>query len=297
MGKKNIAVLGAGFIGLNLIRDLSHNNNVFVLDHKDCPTEFVNKIHWYKGEFSDNDLVNEILKNDIDIVYHLISSTVPGDSGDFIIQELYDNVITTVNFINNCISNKIKKVVFVSSSSVYGIQQDFPINELAPTNPISAHGIQKLTLEKYLQLYNYLNDIDVKIVRLSNPYGPGQNINGRQGFVAILMGCLINNTSILIRNNGEIIRDYIYIDDVIKALKDIGIENSKSLVYNLGSGDPKSLNDVVDIVERLTGYIFQKTFAENRITDIPKSVLGINLLKNELGFKTQTNLEEGIKIV
>jgi UDP-glucose 4-epimerase len=295
--RPTIAIFGAGFIGKSLVRRfLSEGNIIRVLDHNECPEEFVGKVVWLKGSFADKSSVHKILDSDIDVAYHMISSTVPGDDTDKkIIQELYDNVFTTVEFINKCLEVKVKRIVFLSSSSVYGIQETFPIHETAQTTPISSHGIQKLTLEKYLQLFEYIEDIDVKIVRLSNPYGPGQNVNGRQGFIAIAIGHIIKNTAVLIRNKGTAIRDYIYINDVVEALYKIGLNKNVPTLINIGSGIPYSLNEVLDLIESASGKSIKRVAGEDRKVDIPKSILDITLANNELNFYPQIPLSEGIK--
>jgi hypothetical protein len=86
----------------------------------------------------------------------------------------------------------VPHVVFASSSSVYGLQARVPIAEIAVTDPISSLGIQKLAIEKYLQLHRFHRGLDVRIARLSNPFLPGQRLYGRQGFIALTIGHLIN---------------------------------------------------------------------------------------------------------
>jgi len=188
LGINRFAVCGSGFIGKGLVRQLISQGYVInVLDHNVCPDEFSGKTKWVTGEFADNDN----LKNTLDgseVAYHLISSTVPGDDTVDPIKELSENIFSTIAFLEMCKKCNVKRIVFVSSSSVYGLQSTMPISEGAETNPISSHGIQKLTIEKYLLLYQFLYGIDIRIIRLSNPYGPGQNLGGRQGFVAIAIG-------------------------------------------------------------------------------------------------------------
>ena len=299
MNKKigNVLILGAGFIGKNLVRFfLNLNYQVKVLDNNPCPEEFSGRLIWEEGSFSNKILLQSLLTGEVDVVYHLISSTVPGsDTDQKIIQELYDNVFTTIEFLNICKSVNVKKIVFASSSSVYGLQDKFPIGESAPTNPISAHGIQKLALEKYFQLYSYLENFDICIVRISNPYGPGQKINGRQGFIAIAIGGLINNKELLVRDGGRAVRDFIYIDDLVEALYKIGLNAHVPMIINIGSGVPTSLNEVISTIEQNTGKKLKVINGEKRDVDIPKSVLDIALAIEELNFTPKINLSAGIE--
>jgi UDP-glucose 4-epimerase len=90
---------------------------------------------------------------------------------------------------------------------VYGLQTQVPIPETAVTDPISSHGIQKLAIEKYLLLHRFHRGLDVRIARLSNPFGPGQRLFGRQGFVAMTIGHLLRGEPILLRDEGRPVSD------------------------------------------------------------------------------------------
>ena len=111
-----------------------------------------------------------------------------------------------------------------------------PIAETAVTDPISSHGIQKLAIEKYLLLHRFHRGLDVRIARLSNPFGPGQRLYGRQGFVALTIGHLLKDEPILLRDGGRPVRDFLYIDDVTEALDRLASQDSAfGREYRLGS--------------------------------------------------------------
>lgn len=294
LGVNRFAVCGSGFIGRGLVRQLiSQGYVVNVLDRNVCPDEFSGKTKWVTGEFADND----ILKNTLDgseVAYHLISSTVPGDETIDPIKELSENIFSTIAFLEMCKKCSVKRVVFVSSSSVYGQQCTMPISEGAETNPISSHGIQKLTIEKYLLLYQFLYDIDIRITRLSNPYGPGQSLCGRQGFVAIAIGQMIKNEPVLLRDSGRPIRDFIYIDDVSRALVLAGIVENAPSILNIGSGKGYSLKQVVELLIGITGSHIQTITGELRKADIDKSVLDVSVAQNDLDFEPQFSMYDGL---
>lgn len=287
------AVLGSGFIGQNFIRfALSSGGCVRVLDHKECPKEFEGKLTWIRGDFGDINAVRDALRG-VDIVYHFISSTVPGDITDEG-GELAQNVIQTIHLLKLCVEEKVRRIVFISSASVYGLQTMLPISEMALTDPISSHGIQKLTIEKYLQLYQYQHGLDCKIMRLSNPYGPGQCVTGRQGFIAIAIGKILAGETIRIRGDGSTIRDYIYIDDVSETLYRMGTCQSRESVFNVGSGIGCSLNQIVSTMEKLIGRTIDAEYTESRFVDIPASILDVSREKNILGHAPRTSLELGL---
>lgn len=289
----NAAILGAGFIGQNFIRrSLLCGNQLRVLDHKACPAEFFEKLTWVSGDLSDERAVRYAIKG-VAVVYHLISSTVPGDITDEA-GELIQNVVQTLRLLKLCVEEKVSRIVFISSASVYGEQSILPIPETALTDPISSHGIHKLTIEKYLQLYKYQHGLDCKIMRLSNPYGPGQILTGRQGFVAIAIGKLISGDSIMVRGDGTIVRDFIYIDDVVETLLLMGDCQSTESVFNVGSGQGHRLNQVIELMGRLTGRPIKVVYVENRCVDIPSSILDVSKKTGMLGKTPAISLEDGL---
>ena len=290
---KRALVLGAGFIGSNFIRyALGLGYHLTVLDHNDCPKEFEGQLVWVRGDLGDIDILQSVVGG-AEIVFHFVSSTVPGDATDEG-GELIQNVIQTLQLLKLCCRVKVGRIVFVSSSSVYGQQEELPISESASTNPISSHGIHKLTIEKYLQLYKYQNGLDCKILRLSNPYGPGQDINGRQGFIAIAIGKLLAGQPIEVRGDGTSVRDFVYIDDVVEALHLIATAEIEDTVINVGSGCGYTLNQIISIIERLVGKTIDISYIDSRYVDIPKSILDVSRAREILGQGSKTSIEDGI---
>lgn len=292
---RRAAICGAGFIGRGLISQLLEQEiAISVLDRNPVPPELKGRVRWHQADFTDQARLRTALAG-ADVAYHLVSSTVPGDAHVSIITELADNLFATLRFIDACIATGVRRIVFVSSSSVYGIQTETPIRETAATNPISSHGIQKLTIEKYLLLYRFDHDLDVRIIRLSNPFGPGQALNGRQGFVAIAIGKLIAGEPILLRAGGAPIRDFIFIDDATRALVLAGIVDDVPPVMNLGTGVGHSLAAVVDTLQDLLGRPLATTSAALRKMDIPTSVLDVALIADRIGFMPATSLRAGLE--
>lgn len=289
----NAAILGAGFIGQNFIRlALRSGDNLRVLDHNECPREFAGRLTWIKGDQGDDSAVRNVLQH-VEVVYHFISSTVPGDITDES-GELIQNVVQTLRLLRLCVQEKVRRIVFISSASVYGVQAALPIPETALTDPISSHGIHKLTIEKYLQLYKYQHGLDCKIMRLSNPYGPGQSVTGRQGFIAIAIGRMLAGKAVMIRGDGSTIRDYIYIDDVAETLHLMGTCQAEESVFNVGSGQGYTLNQVISIIGKLAGKPIEVEYTGSRFVDIPASVLDVSREKTVLGKTSKISLEVGL---
>lgn len=186
-----ILLLGAaGFIGTNLTIELAKNtkDEITLIDRNiDFFNPIINmnlnNVHIEEASLTVDMDFDSILKNQ-EIVYHLVSTTVPTTSNQHISQELVSNVIFSANLFEACIRCGVKKVVFISSGgTVYGREADCPLKEKTATNPISSYGIQKITIEKLLYLYRYMYGLDYRIIRLANPYGPYQRPNGVLGAV------------------------------------------------------------------------------------------------------------------
>lgn len=292
--KPVVAVVGAGFIGRHLVRAfLAQGYRVQVLDRNPCPEEFLRAVQWTVGNFHDRAALSQALDGAA-LAYHLVSSTVPGDLHVEVARELHDNVVGSLNFAEICTKAGVARMVFASSASVYGLQAQFPIAETAATNPISAHGVHKLAVEKFLQIAQRERDLEVRILRLANPYGPGQSLGGRQGFVAIAIGCLLGQRPLTLRDAGTMVRDFIYATDLAEAMLLGGTRDGLPQVINLGAGEGHSLRQVVETVRALTGQVLPVVDAPARAVDIPLSVLDISLAREVLDFEPVTDLRSGI---
>ncbi len=289
-----VAIVGAGFIGRHLVRAfLAQGYRVQVLDRNPCPQEFSGAVHWSIGDYHDRTSLTQALTGAA-LAYHLVSSTVPGDLHVDVARELHDNVVGSLSFAEVCSQVGVVRMVFASSASVYGVHTHFPISEDAYTNPISAHGVHKLAVEKFLLIARRECGLEARILRLSNPYGPGQSLQGRQGFVAIAIGCLLNRQALTLRDSGTMVRDFIYVTDLADAMLIAGVRDELPSVINLGAGQGHTLREVVNIIQALTGQELFVVDVPARAVDIPLSVLDIALARQVLGFEPATSLPDGI---
>jgi UDP-glucose 4-epimerase len=290
---KKIGIIGCGFIGKNLLnRFLDNNISVNILSRK---IEFLNPspdlVSLFEGDVSDTNLLNKCLHGCTEVFY-LISDTVPGDIID-IQGELFSNISNLVNCLNICEKLNVRQFIFFSSSSVYGLQEKFPINENAVPNPISQHAVQKLTLEHYINYFSFTSKLNTIILRLSNPFGPGQDINGRQGLISIIIGKYLSNNKIQIRGSGSDIRDYIYIDDVVDTCFKISRYDLDSGVYNLSTSNGFSTTQILETFISL-GINLKVEYIDARAVDIPVSILCNKKIKNILETDIKFSIKDGI---
>lgn len=298
-----ILVLGAaGFIGTNLCQHLcsKKDNYVIAYDHSMSAlgrlknVVSAENIEYINGKFEMNDDY-VALTREVDVVYHLISTVVPGTSNKGIADEFMSNTVVTVKLLDACVISKVKKVIFLSSGgTVYGKIEEVPIKEDTPLNPISSYGIQKITIEKLLYLYHYLYQLDYRIVRLANPYGRYQNPNGIQGVVTTFVYRAIYNETVKLYGDGSVVRDYIYIEDAIKAIEQIVCYEGSQKVFNVGTGKGYSVKDIIEVIERMLHIKMNIDYQPKRAVDVPVNILDISRYTNEIGEMQYTSLEEGI---
>src|SRR5215203_5242749 len=172
-----ILILGStGFIGKHLVEELSARENVEVTVFGRSPfNDFNGRIRAIQKDFEDTNALREALERQ-DIVYHLISQTIPSTSWDDTLFEIEKNLMPTLRFIEIAAACKVKKICFPSSGgTVYGLQEKV-LTEETPTAPFSPHGIIKRTIESFLQYALYKYQINYDIYRISNVYGEGQNV-------------------------------------------------------------------------------------------------------------------------
>ena len=298
-----LLVLGAaGFIGTNLCQHLcsKKDNYVIAYDHSMSAlgrlknVVSAENIEYINGKFEMNDDY-VALTREVDVVYHLISTVVPGTSNKGIADEFMSNTVVTVKLLDACVISKVKKVIFLSSGgTVYGKIEEVPIKEDTPLNPISSYGIQKITIEKLLYLYHYLYQLDYRIVRLANPYGRYQNPNGIQGVVTTFVYRAIYNETVKLYGDGSVVRDYIYIEDAIKAIEQIVCYEGSQKVFNVGTGKGYSVKDIIEVIERMLHIKMNIDYQPKRAVDVPVNILDISRYTNEIGEMQYTSLEEGI---
>lgn len=296
----NILVLGgAGFIGSHLVDALvSRGHNVRVFDLPNVSTQNLEKsldaIELVNGDFENISDVLPLL-HDIDMVVHLVGTTLPGTSNANPVYDVETNVIGTLRLFEESIKHGVKKIIFASSGgTVYGIPQTLPIPEDHPTNPICSYGITKLTVEKYLALFHHLYDIDYAILRFGNPYGPRQRIKSVQGAIAVFLGHVLHDETITIWGDGTVARDYFYISDLVSAFLKVIESETRSKVFNIGSGTATSLNEILSVIKDVTGKSPKVQYNAPRKLDVPVNSLDVTRAEKELNWSPAVELKTGI---
>jgi len=294
--KKVLVLGGAGFIGMALTQRLNRlGYAVTAVDrYWSCKIEGVKCV---TGDVFDASLLSDVMSKQ-DIVFHLVSTTVPASSNKSPLFDCETNVLGTLRVLDSMVENKVPQIVFASSGgTVYGVPDDTPITEAFPNFPISAYGIGKLAIERYLYLYSYMHGIHAVALRLANPYGSGQVPETGQGVIATFVKRALHGETIEIWGDGSVIRDFIYIDDVIDAfIASITRLNEPFTLLNIGSGNGTSVLEILRAIENELGSEISVLFQPTRSCDVPEIVLDITKAKEILGWNPKIHLNEGIKL-
>jgi UDP-glucose 4-epimerase len=292
---------GAGFLGSNLLKHLvQHNFDITVFQSRNASLkrikQYEDKYKLIQDDFTSlsEEKLDEMTR-DVDIVIHLISTSTPATSNQNVFKDASSNILPTINLLDACVKNKIKKFIFYSSGgTVYGDTQEIPIIEGLPTDPISAYGVHKLTIEKYLHLYKTLYGLDSYILRISNPYGEEQSSISGQGLISTLVYKAVNGKGIEIWGDGGVVRDYIYVDDVSNAVIKLIKYSGNIKIYNISSGEGKSINQILDYLKDIHVGNLKIKYMQSRDFDVRINILDNTKAKKELGWAPMIDLKCGI---
>ena len=293
---------GAGFIGTNLVKALAADsgNQITVADRDETffgpirEMGFSNVQTVVSGLSAEEDY--DRLVSGQEVVYHLVSTSMPTTSNRHIPEEMKANVLLSANLFEACVRQKVKKVVFLSSGgTVYGKEAACPLAEETPTNPITSYGVQKVTIEKLLYLYHYMYGLDYRIIRLANPYGPYQRPNGALGAVTTFTYKALRGETIEVYGDGSVVRDFIYIDDAVRGILNSVNGCAAEKTFNLGSGQGTSIRLVLETVQKALEAKVPVKYTEARKVDVPVNYLDISRYEAAFGQLNPIPLEEGIR--
>lgn len=299
---KTILVLGGyGFIGTNVLKYIdnhySDDYQVVLFDRivqhpYGVKCNCVKKV--YAGDFSDETNMDQIFKqNKIDLVIHLLSSTVPATSNN----AQYDvetNLISTLKLLGVMDKYGMKDIVYMSSGgAIYGDVLQKVHNEEDAVYPKSSYGVVKLAIEKYLLSYAELYGFHTLILRLSNPYGP-YHYNNKQGVINIAIRKALAQEPLQIWGSGDGIKDYIFIDDVCDVIMKLIANGVETNVFNLAASKALSVNDIADAIKNVIPTFITEHVAASNI-DVQSFELDITKLRHRLGGYKMTSFTEALK--
>lgn len=303
-GQKILVTGGLGFVGHNLVKTLAnkHGADVTVVDNcenssEDAIKDVRDKVSFVKASVLDTDFLDTV--GNYDYVYHLACIQIAHSAKDPV-TDMFVNAKSTLEMLERLRYNenrKTKKFIYTSSASVYGNSQNFPCTETGATKVLSHYAATKLLGEQYTLMYNNLYGVPTSSVRYSNVYGFGQSPNNPYcGVIGKFIHNSLINEPVAIYGDGEQTRDYTFIDDAVAATILVGT-SQKSLgeVYNVGTGKETTVNELCEIVRKLSNNVPVEYMKERSIDNIRRRCMNIDKLYNELGWSPEINLETGLK--
>lgn len=297
MQRAMILILGGtGFLGQSMAHwFLREGRSVRVVSRHSLPDAQLPGLDSIQADIADIPQRPDILKG-VDTVIHLVHSTKPACSMRDIPHDIVSNLPASVRLMQAVADSKVGRMIFVSSGgTVYGIPRYLPMDEDHPTNPICSYGITKLAIEKYLGMFSALNPLFSGItLRLSNPYGPLQPGNTGQGVIAHFLHSIRLGRPLEIWGDGSITRDFMHIDDVLRAISQTLDHGLGSGVYNLGSEQGVSINKIITVMRSVTGREVIVKHHPGRTIDIPHVVLCTAKFRQAVNWRPEVSLEAGI---
>lgn len=290
---KKIFILGGnGFLGRNLAQYLAEQGEDVYSFDMSIPPETHQRVHYIEGDFFDDYTLEQVIK-DMDVIYHAISTVNPGNSNEKCVLGYERDFVQTVKLCNLIKDTDIRMIFFSSGGTIYGNQDIQPIKESAVPVPINHYGNIKLCIENTMRTFNFQAKKNMLIARISNPYGPGQDYQKGVGFVDAIIKRSLKKEPVEVWGDGNIIRDYIYIDDLCKMLYSLVDYKGESEVFNLSSNTGKSQNEIIARLKELEPGL-KVIYKPGRNVDAKKIVLDNEKILSICNIK-MTTFENGFQ--
>lgn len=296
---------GAGFIGSHLVERIGQEDpaNLVVvddmslgrhenLDHSSTDSELV----VYNKDVSDEEALTSIIEEEnVDVVFNLAVSPLPLSLSDpkKCSENNIDSVLSLCEFARK---GAFDTLVHFSSSEVYGDCVDAPMDEEHPLNGKTPYAASKIAGDKFVRSYVTTHDIDARIIRPFNNFGPRQNYREYAGVIPITVRRIIEGKSPVIYGDGSQTRDFIHVTDTVDAAIALYEEPaSRGEVVNIGSGVEQTIEDVVQIISDQMGYDGDIPYKEERTADVTRHVADITRAEEMIDFEPQRNFEENLR--
>lgn len=293
---------GLGFIGNHLVRTLLNQKpkKLIIIDdlsnsNSSSLAEFSN---YQNFQFIRIDISKPLpeLGIDIDQVFNLAALVSVPDSFNEPLRTHQVNETGFINVLEFCKTHKVKKLVYASSCAVYGESENIPLNEFEFVIPTSPYGLTKLNNERYAKFFNQAFGLQSIGLRFFNVFGPGQKATSPYaGVISIFMDRAIKKLPVSIYGNGEQVRDFVFVQDIVDALIASAESDIKLGVFNVGTGIKTSVNDLFREIAQITGYNQNPNYEPARMGDVLVSLADPSRLKAEIGFKPKISLTDGIE--
>jgi len=290
---------GAGFIGSQVAdRFLEAGHEVAVFD--DLSTgfrEFVNpKARFFEADLVDAAAVDRCVADFRPelVAHHAAQMDVRKSVSDPVFDARV-NVLGSIGLLQACTRHGVRKVNYASTGgALYGEGRQLPATEDHPVNPESPYGASKHTVEHYLYIWKMLHGLDYTVLRYPNVYGPRQNPHGEAGVNAIFIGLMLEGKRPRIFGDGNAVRDYLYVSDVVEANMR-ALDRASGETLNLGTGVGTSVNDIVRELQAILDFREDAIHEAARPGEIQRIYLDASRAKRVLGWEPTVSFHEGLR--
>ena len=299
---KALVTGGAGFIGHHLVRSLLEaGHQVAVIDDYSTGSRarlapFEGRVQVFEGSILDDDLLNEAVR-DCDVVFHEAALASVERSFAEPVRANEVNVSGTIRVVMAAHRNHVRRVVFAASSSVYGVPAELPCREAMTPKPESPYGVGKLAAEYYLHTLGRHVGVETVALRYFNVFGPGQDPNSDYAAVIpLFISAVIDGRRPTINGDGDISRDFTYVDNVVAAnLSAATATGISGLTANVACGERTSLLDLLGAICDAAGRTVEPEFGPARVGDIKHSLADISLARSRLAYEVSVPFAEGVR--
>ncbi len=296
----NFLITGAaGFLGAALANFLAQEGHlVRGLDDLSAgnPEALSDEVHFTRGDVNDRPKLWTLLQ-DIDCVYHLAARVAVSESVLYPREYNAVNVGGTVSLMEAMRDVGVGRVVFISSGAVYGQQAQQPLTEDLVPNPGSPYAVSKLASEAYVRTIGRLWGIDTVSLRVFNAYGPGQRLPASHPpVIPNFLRQAVRGGTLVIHGDGKQTRDYVYVDDVIRAMVAAATAPTiNDLVINVGSGTEVNIRSIVQLIQTLTNDQAEIIYNPRSEPGVGRMCADLELAAAKLNYYPQTSLEQGLR--
>jgi len=290
---------GAGFIGSHVVDTFIANGyQVVIVD--DLSTGRASNLNpaatFYKLDIRSPQLAEIFEKERPDVVDHHAAQM---DVRRSVVDPLFDadvNIRGSINVIECARNFGVKRLVYISTGgAVYGEPEYLPCDENHPIKPICPYGASKHTVEHYLFMYEVMYGLKYTVIRYPNVYGPRQDPRGEAGVVAIFTGLMLTDKQANINGDGAQERDFVYVGDCARANLLAVTNTNGSGIYNLGTGQGTTVNEIFDSLKSITGYSLSAIHQPPKLGETRRIFLDASKAFRELGWAPTVKIEDGLR--
>jgi len=294
-------VVGGGFLGSHVAHRLAAQGHRVIVYSRSFNEWLLRRdrssgghIELAEGELPAGPGLGQLI-DAADVVFYTAGSSTPAMAQTDPGGSIMSSVVPAAAVLDLMRETSTRRIVLASSGgTVYGAVTELPTSEAHSTKPISLHGHNSLTVERYAMFFAEQHDFEPVIIRYSNPYGPGQLARHGQGVIAAWCEALARDETITLYGDGQARRDFVFIEDAAAATVLAGLGATAPAIYNVGSGESWSLLELLEMLQGVSGRRANIHRIPARPIDVAATQLDCTKLKRDLGWEPTTPLEAGL---